>query len=75
MCVQIRTGVGSAHGQRQIRSRSPGSEPITAALTVLTRRVVFTVALKSRVEHQTPRRMKVTLTPAHTGHDGGHSYC
>lgn len=48
VCVQVRTGVGRAFGQRQVGSRSPAArlEGLAAALTVRPTGVVLTHTLQ-----------------------------
>lgn len=51
LCVKGHTGVSSASGQGQVRSRFPAArlEPLAAALTVLSTGVVVTFTLQSSI--------------------------
>lgn len=61
----IRTGVGSSIRCWQVGTSFPGFgfEALLAALTILARGVVFTLALEVPVLQQALRGMEVTLTP------------
>lgn len=60
-----RTGVGGSIGRWQVGTSLPGLgfEALPAALAVLPRRVVFTLALEVPVLQQALGGMEVTLTP------------
>lgn len=60
-----RTGVGASIGRWQVGTSLPGLgfEALPAALAVLARRVVFTLALEVPVLQQALGGMEVTLTP------------